>query len=99
VIFNWDENKNNQLKSTRYISFEQVIIDIENGEILDVLVNPSKQYKDQILIVVNHDDYAYVIPAVISEKEIFLKTIFPSRKYTYKYISNRGGEKEDENGY
>jgi hypothetical protein len=99
VIFNWDEKKNNQLKKTRNISFEQIIIDIENGEILDVLVNPSVQYKNQILIVVNHNDYAYVIPSVIGEEEIFLKTIFPSRKYTNKYIRDRGGEKEDENGY
>jgi hypothetical protein len=97
MIFNWDEKKNDQLKKTRNISFEQVIIEIENNEVLDVLINPRIQYKNQILIVVNHNDYVYAIPAVIGEEEVFLKTIFPSRKYTNKYIRDSGGEKENEN--
>jgi hypothetical protein len=90
VTFNWDDKKNSVLTKTRHISFEQIIIDIENGNILDILENPNKQYKNQILIVVNHDNYAYVVPAVKSENEYFLKTIFPSRKYTLKYIVGRG---------
>jgi hypothetical protein len=57
------------------------------------LENTNKKNKNQIMIVVNHDNYAFVIPAVKSEKEYFLKTIFPSRKYTLKYIIKGGGDR------
>jgi len=92
MVFNWDENKNDLLKKTRNISFEQIIIDIENGNILDILANSSKSYKNQILIVIDHDNYAYVVPAIKSNNEYFLKTIFPSRKYTDKYLRKTGGK-------
>jgi len=38
--------------------------------------------------MVNYDEYIFVVPAVISEsgEECFLKTIYPSRKYTQKYL-------------
>ena len=42
------------------------------------------------LFVVCIDDYAYLVPYVESEEEIFLKTIIPSRKFTKIYL---GGEK------
>jgi len=36
--------------------------------------------------VVIVDDYVYLVPFVESEKEIFLKTIIPSRKATKEYL-------------
>jgi hypothetical protein len=93
MVFNWNNEKNEYLKKTRNISFEEIVIAIENGDILDVLENRKKQYKDQIIIVVNLDNYAYAVPALKTEKEYFLKTIFPSRKLTYKYIKERKGKK------
>jgi len=32
------------------------------------------------------NNYAYLVPFVETEKEIFLKTIIPSRKATKKYM-------------
>jgi len=92
MVFNWDERKNQYLKKTRNISFEQIVLAIENGDVLDVLENPHTQFKNQILIIVSYNDYAYVVPAVISEKEYFLKTIFPSRKFTNKYLKQKRGD-------
>lgn len=89
MIFNWDDKKNAFLKKTRNIGFEDIVIAIESNKILDVLNNPGEKYENQILIIVNIRDYAYVIPAVKKEKEYFLKTIFPSRKYTNKYLKNK----------
>lgn len=88
MIFNWNDEKNEHLKKTRNISFEEVVIAIENDDILDILENPAKQYKNQIIIIVNHENYAYAVPAVISGDEYFLKTIFPSRKFTNKYLKD-----------
>jgi hypothetical protein len=39
--------------------------------------------------VVQIDDYAYLVPFVEDEKQVFLKTIIPSRKATAKYLKGR----------
>lgn len=92
MVFNWDDKKNEKLKRTRNISFEEIVVSIENGNILDILENRRSQYKNQILIVVNVENYAYVVPAVKTQNEYFLKTIFPSRKFTKKHLSNKKKE-------
>ena len=87
--FVWNEDKNKVLKQQRNISFEQIILSIENKQIVDVIEHPNKEkYKGQIYIMVNYDEYIYVVPATISNsgEECHLKTIYPSRKYTKKYI-------------
>ncbi len=85
--FNWNDEKNQWLKKERNISFEQVVIAIESNDIVDILENPNKlKYKNQIMILVNIDDYVYAIPAIMGNDVIFLKTIFPSRKYTDHYL-------------
>ena len=87
MIFDWNEEKNNQLKKERSISFETVVLKIEEGCILDVLEHTNKEkYKNQILIIINIDEYAYVVPAVKEKEYWFLKTIFSSRKYTDLYL-------------
>jgi len=45
----------------------------------------------QHIIVVEIDEYAYLVPFVESPEEKFLKTIIPSRKATRDYI---GGKNE-----
>lgn len=87
-IFNWNANKNKQLQQERGISFEEVVFHIKNGGILAVIAHPNQaKYQNQWLYVVAINNYAYVVPFVDNEKEIFLKTIFPSRKYTKLYLS------------
>jgi len=93
MVFNWSNEKNIELKKTRNISFEEIVISIENSDILDVLINSSPKYKNQIVIIVKYEDYAYVVPAIKTGDEYFLKTIFPSRKYTNKYLK-KGKENE-----
>ena len=87
MVFDWNEEKNNQLKKERHIGFERIVISIEEGNVLDILDHPNKErYQKQILIIVNIDSYAYVVPTVCKNEEYFLKTIFPSRKYTNLYL-------------
>lgn len=90
--FSWNEEKNELLKEERQISFEDVVFYIEQGFLLDVLEHPNQEkYKGQKIFVVEIDEYAYLIPFVEDENEIFLKTIIPSRKATKKYL--KGSEK------
>jgi hypothetical protein len=52
-----------------------------------VIDHPNQEkYPQQKIIVVNINDYAYLIPRVETEDGIFLKTIIPSRKMTAKYL-------------
>ena len=92
MIFTWDNVKNDLLRKNRSISFEQIVISIENNKIVDVIENPNlEKYKGQIFIMVEINNYIYVVPASISEsgEEYHLKTIYPSRKYTDKYLRSK----------
>jgi len=87
MTFAWDEKKNDELKCEREISFEHVIYWIHNNGIIDILEHPNKKkYKDQRLYIINIDNYAYVVPFIDKEDKRFLITVFPSRKYTKKYL-------------
>lgn len=84
----FSEEKNQLLKATRGIGSEDVLDLIKNSDLLDDKQHPREDKKHQNLYVVKVKNYAYVVPYVISreKKEIFLKTIYPSRKYTKQYI-------------
>lgn len=88
--FDWDEDKNDQLKREREISFEDVLLAIENNQILDIVEHSNrKRYPNQKIFIVNVNMYAYLIPFVEDKEKIFLKTIIPSRKATGKYLVER----------
>ena len=88
--FSWNEEKNSLLKEERQISFEDIVFFISQGFLLDVLEHPNQEkYQGQRIFVVEVDEYAYLVPFIESEREIFLKTIIPSRKATKKYLKGR----------
>lgn len=84
----WSAEKNEQLRRERGISFEAVVFHIEAGDEVDVFEHPNQdRYPGQKISVVVIDGYAYLVPFVESEEEIFLKTIIPSRKATQRYAN------------
>jgi hypothetical protein len=87
MIFNWNNDKNKWLITNRKISFEQIVVAIENGSFVQILKHPGLNFPNQFMILVAIDDYIYCVPVVVSEDEYFLKTIYPSRKYTKKYLN------------
>ena len=83
----WDPAKNKRLKRERGVSFEDVVFHIEAGDEVDLLEHPNQQrYPGQKISVVLIEGYAYLVPFVESETEIFLKTIIPSRKASRQYL-------------
>ena len=85
--YNWNPNKNQRLIEEREISFENVVFYLQNDGLVDDIKHPNdKNYPNQRVYIVNIDDYAYLVPYVESDDEIFLKTIIPSRKATRKYL-------------
>ena len=90
----WDTEKNVQLRTERGMSFEEVLAALSRGALLDVLAHlNTAQYPNQRMFVVRIRGYAYLVPFVETDKEVFLKTIIPSRKATRKYLIE-----DDENG-
>ena len=88
--FAWSAVKNETLKSERRVSFEDVILQIEQGKLIDTLEHPNQQrYPGQRIYVVAIRGYAYLVPFVETETEVFLKTVIPSRKATNTYLRQR----------
>ena len=89
MTFNWDDEKNERLKRTRGVSFEEMVIAIEDGNVVDVLQHPNAdRYPNQLVYLVEYKDYVFVVPFLrdSESQEIVLKTIYPSRKYTRLYV-------------
>ncbi len=82
-IIRWNNEKNELLKQKRGIGFEIIETLIENGEILDVLTNSNDP--NQKIFVFEIEQYVVSVPVVESEDEIFLKTLFKSRKLNRQY--------------
>ena len=81
------------LKASRGICFEDMVFHIERGDILDDYLHPNQQeYPEQRIMVIAFNNYAYLVPYVENEEELFLKTIIPSRKATRRYL----GEKHED---
>ena len=84
----WNTDKSLSLKSERGVSFEEVLSAISQGGLLRVMDHPNRaKYGHQKMLVVRIRDYAYLVPYVENEQEIFLKSIIPSRKATRDFLS------------
>ncbi len=85
--FDWDKKKNALLKKKRDVSFEDVVDAFYDERVLDDIKHPNpNRYPNQRIMVVNINDYAYLVPYVENEERVFLKTIIPNRKATKKYL-------------
>ncbi len=87
IDFDWSTEKNRQLIEQREISFERVVVAIEQGGLVDVLEHPNKDdYPGQLIYAVEIDQYIHLVPFVTqSDGTRFLKPIIPSRKATRDY--------------
>ena len=88
--FRWDADKNELLIQERSVSFEQITVAVENGDLLQVVQHPNiTNYPRQKIMVVGIDGYAYLVPFVEETEYLFLKTIIPSRKATRELIDRK----------
>ena len=89
--FDWDEEKNQKLKEERGISFEEVVIALDEEKILYRGDHPNQdKYPGQKIVIVEMKNYAYMVPFVEDNEKIFFKTIIPNRKATKKYLRKEG---------
>lgn len=91
--YEWNPEKNEWLKQEREIFFEEVIFHLSQGDVWKVADHPDqKKYPGQKIYFVNIEGYIYLVPHILSEEHIFLKTIIPSRKATKDYQREQGGQ-------
>ena len=79
----WSLLKNERLKRTRGVSFEEII----NSEFITAKKHSKKEHQNIMLF--EYKKYIWVVPYVEEKDHIFLKTLFPSRKYTKEF--KKGG--------
>ncbi len=83
----WNRDKNSQIYQERGVSFEDVLVSLALGGYVDIIAHPNPQrYPNQFVLLVDIDQYAYVVPFVVDDTTIFFKTLFPSRKWTRYYL-------------
>lgn len=93
--FRWDADKNERLKTGRGISFEEIVLAVEEGGLRDILVHPNqRRYPGQLVLVVIYREYVFLVPSVEEQDHYFLKTIIPSRKATRDYLGMDDSDEE-----
>jgi hypothetical protein len=88
----WNPEKAKLLKEDKTrngVTFEDCVIALEGGGILDIVENPSSNHTGQLVFVLNIGGYAHNVPFVETEDEIFLKTVFPHRGNQRKYLGKK----------
>lgn len=76
----WDPQKSEWLKRTRGVSFEELL----QAHQVAIEVHPRRPNQKLLLFELN--GYIWSVPYVAAGEEIFLKTAYPSRTYTKKWL-------------
>lgn len=79
----WNADKNRELKQERGITFEQLI----NSRFIGIERHPKRL--NQHLMLFELKGYVWVVPYIDEGSYYFLKTAFPNRKYTKKYLGGK----------
>jgi hypothetical protein len=71
--------KSERLKKVRGVSFEEIV----KTRLICIQEHPSR--KAQYIMFYDYRGYVWMVPFVEEDDHIFLKTLYPSRKYTKMY--------------
>lgn len=85
--YDWNPDKDAILQTLRGLGFDDIVKSINAGGLIDTVPhqNPAK-YPGQKIYIVKINEYCWTVPFVETEEKIFLKTIYPSRLATKKYL-------------
>jgi hypothetical protein len=86
----WNDEKNAELKGRYGFGFERILVALSEGDLLENRTHPNThQYGYQRQLIVKIDAYAWIVPFVQAGDAVFLKTMFPSRKATKRYLEQK----------
>jgi hypothetical protein len=98
IVWNLDKAQVLLNNTTRgNVTFEDCVVALDTGKLLDVVPNPSSNHSDQKMYILNIRNYAYCVPFVETKDEIFLKTIFPNRDFTALYLRDQDHDENEKN--
>ena len=75
----WNDLKNERLKRTRGVSFDEIL----ESNYLGIWNHPNRLFQKVMLF--ERKGYIWMVPFVREGDEVFLKTLYASRKYTKLY--------------
>jgi len=85
--FDFNVDKNKELLAERGVGFKQIIVELNADKELAIVEHPNiTKYSNQKIFIVEIKGYVYAVPFVQKGNYFFLKTVFPSRKLTEKYL-------------
>jgi hypothetical protein len=68
---------------------EEIVLCIQENKVVTGLEHPNRsRYPNQYLYLIEARQQIYVVPFAVNSAEgvVFLKTIYPDRKYTKQYL-------------
>ncbi|MFW6244184.1 MAG: toxin [Desulfovibrionales bacterium] len=72
------------------MSFEEVVLSLSQGGLLDIIEHPNAAvYPGQRIFIVQIREYVHLVPYVEDKDVVFLKTVIPSRKMTARYLGGK----------
>ena len=72
-VYSWNPEKNELLQKQRGVSFEEIVLNVQLGNEVAIYDHPNvKKYPNQKISVVLIEDYAYLVPYVEDNEQIFL---------------------------
>ena len=90
MYFDWNEEKNRQIREQRDVCFEDFVQAFNDDNVIDIIEHFNKnQYPNQKLFIVELNGYIHYVPFVQDDKKYFLKNIIPSRKLHKLYKKDR----------
>jgi hypothetical protein len=75
----WNLLKSERLKTVRGVSFEEIL----QAKLIAIKKHHGREHQNVMLF--EHQGYIWVVPYVMAGEDIFLKTLYPSRRYTKLY--------------
>lgn len=75
----WSVVKSERLRKVRGVSFEEIL----GAKLVAVKKHPSRE--NQNIMLFEYKGRVWIVPYVSEGEDIFLKTLYPSRKYTKFY--------------
>ena len=83
----WNPDKDKLLTEGRGVGFERAAEKIVQLDYIALVEHWNKvRYPNQWVFVLEIDGYAYYVPFVETDDEIFLKTMIPSRQAKKRYL-------------
>jgi uncharacterized DUF497 family protein len=85
--YEWNEDKDALLRNKYGIGFADCVSAVQAGNLLADLEHPNRErYPRQRIMILMIDEYAWDVPYVRNGDRMFLKTLFPNRKHTARYL-------------